>query len=83
MKYNEQKILNEIKEYIENTYDQHYSGGTDGKIQVQDLLRQLGIDKNLSHAPIPQKVNIDEEILSFEKILPCNSNISRPLHQRE
>ena len=50
MKYNEQKILNEIKEYIENTYDQHYSGGTDGKIQVQDLLRQLGIDKDFCQA---------------------------------
>lgn len=50
MKYNEQKILNEIKEYIENTYNQHYSVGKDGKIQVQDLLRQLGIDKDFCQA---------------------------------
>ena len=50
MKQNEQKILYEIREYLENTYTQHYSSGADGKIQVQDLLRQLGIDKDFCQA---------------------------------
>ena len=50
MKYNEDKILSEVKEYIESTYNQHYSVGKDGKIQVQDLLRQLGIDKDFCQA---------------------------------
>lgn len=36
--------------YIESTYTQHYSVGRDGKIQVQDLLRQLGIDKDFCQA---------------------------------
>ena len=35
MKYNEEKILNEIIEYIKSTYGQHYSTGKDG-FQVQD-----------------------------------------------
>jgi len=50
MKYNEKKIIDEVKEYIENTYTQHYSVGKDGKIQVQDLLRQLGIDRDFCQA---------------------------------
>ena len=28
-KYNEEEILNELKEYITSTYNQHYSAGTD------------------------------------------------------
>ena len=50
MKYNEEKIFKELKDYIEGTYTQHYSVGKDGKIQVQDLLRQLGIDKDFCQA---------------------------------
>ena len=50
MKYNEEKIFKELKDYIEGTYNQHYSVGKDGKIQVQDLLRQLGIDKDFCQA---------------------------------
>ena len=30
MKYREDEIINEIKEYIESTYDQHYSTTEDG-----------------------------------------------------
>ena len=30
MKYNEDKILDEIKSYIKSTYGQHYSSGKDG-----------------------------------------------------
>ena len=49
MKYGEDRILDEIKEYIGGTYDQHYSTTKDG-FQVQDMLRQLGIDKNFCQA---------------------------------
>ena len=49
MKYNEDKILDEVKEYISKTYGQHYSTTEDG-FQVQDMLRQLGIDKDLCQA---------------------------------
>ena len=45
MKYREDEIINEIKEYIESTYDQHYSTTEDG-FQVMDMIKQLGIDKN-------------------------------------
>ena len=45
MKYNEDKILNEIGDYIKGTYANtmlQVSKGT----QVQDLLRDIGIDKD-------------------------------------
>ena len=40
MKYNEDKILNEVKKYIESTYSSHYVGGNG--IQVNDLLASIG-----------------------------------------
>ena len=49
MKYNEDKILNEIKKYIGDTYGQHYSSTKDG-FQVQDMLRHLNIDKDFCQA---------------------------------
>ena len=49
MKYNEDKILEEIYNYIKNTYGEHYSTTKDG-FQVQDMLRQLGIDKDFCQA---------------------------------
>lgn len=49
MKYREDEILNEIKEYIESTYDQHYSTTEDG-FQVMDMIKQLGIDKDFCQA---------------------------------
>jgi len=49
MKYGEDKILDEVKKYIGGTYDQHYSTTKDG-FQVQDMLRQLGIDKDFCQA---------------------------------
>jgi hypothetical protein len=45
MKYNEDKILKEIGDYIQSTYGQHYAQVQDG-VQVQDLLRSCGIDKD-------------------------------------
>ncbi len=47
MKYNEDKILDEIKTYIQGTYSKHYSTTKEG-FQVQDLLRHLNIDKDFS-----------------------------------
>lgn len=40
-KYNEESILNELKDYISNTYKQHYSAGDD-KIQTLDLIEACG-----------------------------------------
>ena len=40
-KYNEEQLLNELKEYISNTYKQHYSAGDD-KIQTLDLIEACG-----------------------------------------
>ena len=47
MKYNEDKILNEVLEYIKTTYSKHYSTTKEG-FQVQDILRHLKIDKDFS-----------------------------------
>jgi hypothetical protein len=40
-KYNEENILNELRDYISNTYRQHYSAGDD-KIQTLDLIEACG-----------------------------------------
>ena len=40
-KYNEEAILNELRDYISNTYKQHYSAGDD-KIQTLDLIEACG-----------------------------------------
>ena len=40
-KYNEEKILKELLEYIRGTYSQHYSAG-DQKIQTLDLIEACG-----------------------------------------
>ena len=49
MKYNEDKIIKEIHDYIKGTYGEHYSTTKDG-FQVQDLLRSCGIDKDFCQA---------------------------------
>jgi len=49
MKYKEDKIINEIKSYVESTYTQHYST-TDEGFQVQDILRHLNINKDFCQA---------------------------------
>ena len=46
MKYNEDKILKEIGEYIKSTYGEHYSTSKDG-FQVLDLLKTLKIGKKV------------------------------------
>jgi hypothetical protein len=40
-KYNEEAILNELREYISKTYQQHYSAGDD-KVQTLDLIDACG-----------------------------------------
>ena len=40
-KYNEDKILKELQDYISGTYNQHYSAGDD-KIQTLDLIEACG-----------------------------------------
>ena len=40
-KYNEDKILKELNDYIVGTYQQHYSAGDD-KIQTLDLIEACG-----------------------------------------
>jgi len=41
LKYNEDVILDELRQYIMNTYTQHYSVGDD-KIQTLDLIEACG-----------------------------------------
>ena len=40
--YDEDKILEEVKEYIAGTYSEHYG---DQKIQIQDVFDQMGISE--------------------------------------
>ena len=40
-KYSEEKILKELKDYISDTYNQHYSSGDD-KVQTLDLIEACG-----------------------------------------
>ena len=49
MKYKEDEIIQEIAEYIEGTYGEHYTTTKDG-FQVQDMLRHLNIDKDFCQA---------------------------------
>ena len=49
MKYNEDKIIKELTDYIKSTYTEHYST-TNAGFQVQDMLRHLGIDKDFCQA---------------------------------
>ena len=42
-KYNEDKILKEVEEYIRDTYSQHYIGKDN--IQIQDVFEQMEISE--------------------------------------
>lgn len=46
-KYNEDKILKEVHEYIESTYGEHYAGGNQ-KIQIQDVFEQMEISEEFT-----------------------------------
>ena len=41
MKFNEEKLLEEIKEYIESTYTQHYSANDDEAPQTMELMGKI------------------------------------------
>lgn len=41
-KYDEERILNELRDYITSTYHQHYSAGGDDGIQTLDLIEACG-----------------------------------------
>ena len=41
MKYNEDALLKELRDYISGTYGQHYSAGND-EIQTLDLIESCG-----------------------------------------
>lgn len=40
-KYDEERIIQEIRDYVSGTYNQHYSSGND-KIQTLDLIESVG-----------------------------------------
>ncbi|NRA10819.1 MAG: DUF3310 domain-containing protein [Crocinitomicaceae bacterium] len=42
-KYDEKKNLDDVIEYIKNTYNQHYVGDDDNGTQIQDLLNSIGV----------------------------------------
>ena len=44
-KFNEDKILREIKNYVDSTYDQHYS---QGKYQATDMIIDAGHGESFS-----------------------------------
>tara|TARA_B100001564_G_scaffold246467_1_gene209084 strand:+ start:162 stop:512 length:351 start_codon:yes stop_codon:yes gene_type:complete len=46
-KYNEDLILDEVRDYIKSTYGEHYAGG--GKnIQIQDVFEQMDISEEFT-----------------------------------
>lgn len=47
MKYNEDKILEEVLQYIKGTYSEHYA--KDG-FQLQDAFKNIGVDKAFDRA---------------------------------
>ena len=49
MKYNEDIILAIVKDYIKQTYKEHYSTTEEG-FQAMDIFREIQIDKNFCHA---------------------------------
>ena len=49
MKYNEDIILTIVKDYIRQTYSEHYSTTEEG-FHAIDIFRELAIDKNFCHA---------------------------------
>ena len=46
-KYDEDKILQEVHDYIKSTYGEHYAGG-DRNIQIQDVFDSIGISEDFA-----------------------------------
>ena len=49
MKYNEDKILYELIDYVKSTYNQHYSDSGSG-FQIQDIFKELNIGREFAQA---------------------------------
>ena len=49
MKYNEDKTLYEVVDYIKSTYNQHYSDSGSG-FQIQDIFKELNIGREFAQA---------------------------------
>ena len=49
MRYNEDKILYEVIDYIKSTYNQHYSDSGSG-FQIQDIFKELNIGREFAQA---------------------------------
>ena len=83
MKYNEEEILKQVIEYIQSTYNQHYS--TDGKgLQAMDIFRNMDIDMDFSQANAikylmryGKKQGRNEKRLIQNNTLYCTSHIIR------
>ena len=43
IKYDELKNMNDVSEYIKDTYGQHYVGDDNNHTQIQDLLHSIGV----------------------------------------
>ena len=46
-KYNEDLILDEVRDYIKSTYGEHYAGG-EKNIQIQDVFEQMDISEEFT-----------------------------------
>lgn len=72
-KYNEDAILNELREYISKTYQQHYSAGDD-RIQTLDLIEACGDGKAFCRS------NILKYASRYDKKGSARMDIMKVLH---
>ena len=73
MKYDEDRILNELREYITSTYNQHYSAGDQG-IQTLDLIESCGDGEAFCRS------NILKYASRYDKKGTARSDIMKVLH---
>ena len=73
MKYSEDKILQELRDYITSTYSAHYSSGEDG-IQTLDLIEACGDGEAFCRA------NILKYASRYDKKGTARRDIMKVLH---
>ena len=73
MKYSEDKILQELRDYITSTYSAHYSSGEDG-IQTLDLIEACGDGEAFCRA------NILKYASRYDKKGTARRDIKKVLH---
>ena len=73
MKYDEDRILTELREYITSTYNQHYSAGDQG-IQTLDLIESCGDGEAFCRS------NILKYASRYDKKGTARSDIMKVLH---